>query len=58
MRVNAFFILAKKTTPPRMVSWEFREMFRNSCFKEHFQTATTDIISEQVKAKGLLKIRK
>ena len=56
MRVNAFLILTQKTTPPQMVSWKFHE--KNSCFKEHFRTATTDIISKQAKVKSLLKIRK
>ena len=53
-----FLILSKKTTPPWMVSQKFCEMFQNSCFKQHFRSATTGIMLGQAKAKGLLKIRK
>ena len=41
-----FFILANKTTPSLMISWEFCEFFWNSCFKEHFLTAASEIIWE------------
>ena len=43
-----FLILAKKTTPTLMVSWEFCEMFLNSCFKGRFRTAASENIWAKV----------
>ena len=41
---SIILFFAIKSTPPRVISWEFSRIFQNSCFKEHIRTAASEII--------------
>ena len=43
---SIILLFAIKSTPPRVISWEFSRIFQSSCFKKHIRTAASEIIWE------------